>query len=285
MKKKLIAFALILILALGVSGKTVFASPAADPEDTPPTTNPPAALDGYDLESIATGVKLEWPMADGDQYYRVFRSTTPDSRGIGITDFAITTTCFIDVNVEPDTTYYYTIAQVLADADPWNDLPEILGSVSPPVDVTTNEKILEPNEGEGEKHFILMKLNNPNMNVDGIIKEIDPGRGTRPINLHGRVLLPIRSIIETIGGTVGWESSTRKITLVTANYTLFMWLDKMDLVINGVNSKMDVAPISVNGRTMVPVRFAAENSGCVVEWLKKTQEIVIVYYLPAEEGG
>jgi len=40
-----------------------------------------------------------------------------------------------------------------------------------------------------------------------------------------------------------------------------------------------VAPITINGRTMVPIRFAAENAGCVVEWLSRTEEIVIVYYI------
>jgi hypothetical protein len=56
-----------------------------------------------------------------------------------------------------------------------------------------------------------------------------------------------------------------------------MWLGKTDITINGVNKKMDVAPASKNGRTFVPVRFAAENLNCKVDWINSTKEAVIVY--------
>jgi hypothetical protein len=233
--------------------------------------------------AIETGVRLEWPKASGDQYYRLFRAASPEAgaRAISVTDFAITATNYVDVNVKPSTTYYYTFAQVLADADPWNDIPEQLGPISKAVSVTTSDSILSP-EGKGEKHFILMKLNDPEMNADGITKEIDPGRGTSPITRSGRTVLPIRALIEEIGGVVGWEDETSKITLSTGGNNVVMWLDKTDLVINGRNDEMDVAPVSINGRTMVPVRFAAESSGCKVEWLSRTEEIVVVYYLPED---
>jgi hypothetical protein len=231
--------------------------------------------------AIETGVRLEWPRASGDQYYRVFRATSPDAgaRVISVTDFAITAANYIDVNVKPKTTYYYTFAQVLADADPWNDVPEKLGPISETVNVTTLDEILSP-DGQGEKHFILMKLNDPEMNADGIVKEIDPGRGTSPITRNGRTVLPIRALIEEIGGVVEWDEAISQITLTTADNTVVMWLDKTDLVVNGQDDEMDVAPVAINGRTMVPVRFAAESSGCKVEWLSRTEEIVVVYYLP-----
>jgi hypothetical protein len=41
---------------------------------------------------------------------------------------------------------------------------------------------------------------------------------------------------------------------------------------------MDVAPMTINDRTMVPVRFAAENVGCIVDWIGSTSEIVIVFF-------
>jgi hypothetical protein len=232
------------------------------------------------VEAIESGVKIDWDKQSGPQYYRVFRSTDPGGEGISVTDFAITSTGFVDVNVKPSTTYYYTVRQVLADADPWKDIPEQRGD---PLDkakaVTTVEKILEPPVGTGEKHFILMEQDDAYMSIDGEISEIDPGRGTAPINRNGRVILPIRAVIEAIGGTVDWDGDTSKITLKTGATEVVMWMDKKDLTINGVSGEMDVAPVSLNDRTMVPVRFAAESSGCSVEWLNATKQIVVVFYM------
>ncbi|HHU85479.1 MAG TPA: copper amine oxidase N-terminal domain-containing protein [Peptococcaceae bacterium] len=54
-------------------------------------------------------------------------------------------------------------------------------------------------------------------------------------------------------------------------------LNKNDIKINGAATKMDVAPISQNSRTFVPIRFAAENLNCKVDWINSTKEAVIVY--------
>ena len=40
---------------------------------------------------------------------------------------------------------------------------------------------------------------------------------------------------------------------------------------------MDVAPQSINDRTMLPVRFVAENIGCQIAWIGSTQEVIIVF--------
>jgi len=249
------------------------------------TTYPPYFVIDFIAVPIESGVRLSWIKQSGDQFYRVFRSTSPGAEGISVTDFAITATDYIDVNVKPNTTYYYTVRQVLADADPWNDTPEQLG---PPIGleqrVTTGSTILDPDPTGGganpEKHFILMKLDETMMNVDGIPEEIDPGRGTTPVNRSGRVILPISSLIKKIGGEVAWDAKDRKITLKVGAREVVMWVDKTDLIIDGKESEMDVAPVIINDRTMVPVRFAAESSGCKVEWLNASQEIVVVFYLP-----
>jgi hypothetical protein len=36
--------------------------------------------------------------------------------------------------------------------------------------------------------------------------------------------------------------------------------------VDGVNVALDVAAIIVNSRTLLPLRFVAENLGCVVTW-------------------
>ncbi|MCH5185415.1 MAG: hypothetical protein J1F64_04730, partial [Oscillospiraceae bacterium] len=52
--------------------------------------------------------------------------------------------------------------------------------------------------------IITLQIDNPNMTVDGRSEEIDPGRGTTPVIVNDRTLVPIRAIIEAVGGTVDW---------------------------------------------------------------------------------
>ena len=66
-------------------------------------------------------------------------------------------------------------------------------------------------------------------------------------------------------------------SLSANGHNVTMWLDKTSLVADGNNLTMDVAPVSINDRTMVPVRFAAENLGCEVKWEEATKEVVIKY--------
>ena len=134
-----------------------------------------------------------------------------------------------------------------------------------------------PTPGLAQKNSISLKINNPYMYVNGEEQEIDPGRGTVPIIFNSRTVLPIRAIVEAMGGTVGWDDETRTVTLAANGHTVTMWLDKLNLVVDGKNLIMDVAPISINGRTMVPVRFAAENLGCDVDWIDADKEVIILY--------
>lgn len=102
--------------------------------------------------------------------------------------------------------------------------------------------------GTGSKNTIVLKINNPIMTVNGVQKEIDPGKGTEPVIVGGRTMLPIRALIEALGGTIGWDGSEK--------FT-------------------EVAPQIVNGRTMVPLRYIIENLGYDVTWDGATSSVTI----------
>ncbi|GAU76418.1 stalk domain-containing protein [Fusibacter sp. 3D3] len=44
-----------------------------------------------------------------------------------------------------------------------------------------------------------------------------------------------------------------------------------------VSTQKDVAPVSKNGRTFVPVKFAAENLNCTVNGINSTKEVVVIF--------
>lgn len=244
--------------------------------DAKPVEKPapkPATPSGNSAEAFESGSRIMWLPTKG-LGYRLFRSTNKNELGISVTDFYITSTSYADVNVEANTTYYYTVKPVLAEARPFEDIEEKLGDTIATFTVTTGSEVYKPGSF---KHFILLKLDSPMMTVDGIEQEVDPGQGTTPIIINGRTMVPIRAVVESMGGTADWDGNTKQITLKARGSTVEMWANKKDLRVNGTGKQMDIVTTIKDGRTFVPVRFAAENIDCKVDWINSTKEVVIVY--------
>jgi hypothetical protein len=262
---------------------TTPATPEPTPEPTP--TPPPTSgdLGGYKSESVnLVGIRLEWSPVSGGVGYRVYRSEVKGELGIPATDFYTIGHDFIDVNIKPNTTYYYTVRQRLREATV-SGTPEQFGAESNQVEVRSPGTILGDNltrpNASAVKKVIVMKIDDPMMTIaNGSRQEIDPGRGTVPLIRNSRTLVPIRAIVESMGGTVGYNDSTREISLRYGQQNVSMWPDNQNITVNGASKTVDVAPAVINARTMVPIRFAGENLGCAVEFINSTRQVVIVYY-------
>jgi len=239
-----------------------------------PLLEPPAGkIEDRHVEVFKKGAIMSWPSSNG-LGYRLFRSKTENDLGISVTDFYITSTSYADVNVEPNTTYYYTVKPVLVEANPIKGIEETLGDVIDRYDVKTGNDITKSNN---QKNFIVLQIDNPNMSVNGIAQEIDQGRDTTPIVISSRSMVPIRAIVEAMGGTISWDNNSQQITLIANGNTVIMWIGKKEITVNGVPREMDVAPTVQNGRTYVPLRFATENLNAEIEWINSTREAIIIY--------
>lgn len=126
---------------------------------------------------------------------------------------------------------------------------------------------------------ISLQINNPIMTVNNVQKEIDPGRVTKPVIYNNRTVVPISAIIKEIGGTISWLGSERRVDISYKGKTVKLWIDKYDAEVNGEKKTMDTAPIIMNERTMLPLRFVAESLGFQVEW-EALKEAIIVRYNP-----
>jgi len=113
---------------------------------------------------------------------------------------------------------------------------------------------------------------------NGIPTKLD----SAPVIRNSRTLLPIRAIIEALGGTVAWDPIAHKVTVTLGTRTVVLWIGKSLATVNGVSTPIDatdasVVPVIINSRTMLPLRFVAENLGCTVVWAAATQTITITY--------
>lgn len=96
---------------------------------------------------------------------------------------------------------------------------------------------------------------------------------------EGRTLVPLREIVEPLGGTINWDSKTRKITISYSNpKKIEMTIDSPYAFVDG---KKILLPSSVPPKiycgnvTMVPARFVSETLGATVNYdsAKKTIEV------------
>lgn len=122
---------------------------------------------------------------------------------------------------------------------------------------------------------VILQIDNPIMTVNGTEKEIDPGIGTSPVIIDDRTLLPIRAVIEEIGGTVDWNGDTREVTLTYNDNTIRLVIDSTTAYLNNAANTLDTAPTIIKDRTMLPIRFIAESFDFDVDWDGTTQTVTI----------
>ncbi|MCX6085512.1 MAG: stalk domain-containing protein [Caldiserica bacterium] len=106
-----------------------------------------------------------------------------------------------------------------------------------------------------------------------------------PVIQNGRTLLPVRYVAEPLGATVTWTAGTRTVTVQRAGLTLALVVGRATAVVNGGNIRIDpadarVVPIILQGRTMLPARFVAEQLGCAVSYDPTTRVVTITYPKP-----
>jgi hypothetical protein len=124
--------------------------------------------------------------------------------------------------------------------------------------------------------IISLQVGSPRMTVNGTVKAID-AQGTKPVIGNGTTMVPIRAIVESLGGSVGWNAAARRLDIRLGSRTVTMWVGKTTATVNGSSTTMSTAPAIIGGRTMIPLRFAAENLGCLVGWDQPTKGITVVY--------
>jgi len=144
--------------------------------------------------------------------------------------------------------------------------------------VTSNHTISARFEQEKKQTIIVLQIGNSMFTVNGGSVTLD----SPPVIMNGRTLVPIRAIIEALGGTVGWDGTARKATVTLGSATIELWIGKNAARVNGANIPIDAAnakvvPEIINGRTMLPLRFVSENLGCSVVWADATKTITITY--------
>ena len=96
-----------------------------------------------------------------------------------------------------------------------------------------------------------------------------------PQIIDDRTMVPMRAIFEAMGTEVEWDSDTQTITATQGDKTIIMQIDNVAMSVNGQTIALDVGPMLIDGRTLVPVRAVAEGLDADVQWNAEVRTVVI----------
>lgn len=122
--------------------------------------------------------------------------------------------------------------------------------------------------------LIKMKINDLKYTINGQAKKMD----AKPFISNSRTLVPLRFIVEAIGGDVSWDNDSRTVTVNSMGKTIILPIDSKTIKVNGKDLEIDQAAIIKGDRTFVPIRFIAENLDMNVNYINESREIEISYF-------
>lgn len=108
----------------------------------------------------------------------------------------------------------------------------------------------------------------------------DAGNKVDPQLVNNRTMVPVRKIFEVLGATIEWDGTTQTVTATTEEKTMKLQINNnVATVTTGEITEeltLDAAPVVIDGRTLVPVRFISETLGLKVGWDDPTQTVIIM---------
>lgn len=87
-----------------------------------------------------------------------------------------------------------------------------------------------------------------------------------PVIRQGRTLIPVRKIVESIGGDVKWNPIDQTITITKDKTSIFLAVNSNIAKVNDEDKTLEVPAEVINGRVMAPLRFISENLNTEVKW-------------------
>jgi hypothetical protein len=101
-----------------------------------------------------------------------------------------------------------------------------------------------------------------------------PGVGAQSVN--GRVMVPLRGVMERLGAYVSYSPATKTVTANKGGVDLQLAIGQRQATVNGRTVMLDVPAQEYRGSTLVPLRFMGEALGAEVRWDAPSMTVNIV---------
>lgn len=108
------------------------------------------------------------------------------------------------------------------------------------------------------------------------VNENEQTMDTDPIISNGRTMVPVRFLVEALGGEIEWDAPTQTVLIDYAGTNIQIPIGADTINIDGIDKQIDSPAILKDARTMVPIRFIVEALEMDIEYRGLDQRITIV---------
>jgi hypothetical protein len=116
----------------------------------------------------------------------------------------------------------------------------------------------------------IMKLD---IRVNSMILALD----TNPYIEAGRTMIPIANVVEALGASeVAWDEATETVVIVHDEKRIQLQINNQTYWVDGEEKQLEVPPVIVDNRTMIPLRVIAEELSIVIKWNNTMNTVEIV---------
>ncbi|TYP56848.1 copper amine oxidase N-terminal domain-containing protein [Thermosediminibacter litoriperuensis] len=102
-------------------------------------------------------------------------------------------------------------------------------------------------------------LNSDRMDVRYELKETKKKLPIKVFSDGGNSMIPLRGVLEELGAVIDYNSKTKEITINDKGHTVVLKQGSNIAKVDGVVKKMPKPVYTVNGYTVIPLRFVSEN--------------------------
>lgn len=126
--------------------------------------------------------------------------------------------------------------------------------------------------------------NTINVQLDGEYIDFTDAEGNavNPKIIQNRTMVPMRKIFEIFNAQINWDNATRTVVATTEEKEITLTIGHEIAKLKDLKSEeekeivLDSAPVILDNRTMVPVRFIAESLEKEVGWDAEEKTVVII---------
>src|SRR5690606_3979033 len=106
-----------------------------------------------------------------------------------------------------------------------------------------------------------------------------------PQIMGGRTMVPMRAIFDALGAAVAWDQAARTATAQRGSRVVRLTVGDRTAQADGAPVTLDVPPVLVGGRVLVPLRFVSEAFGAHVQWDPAARTVTITSAGAAVDAG
>ncbi len=96
-----------------------------------------------------------------------------------------------------------------------------------------------------------------------------------PVISDGRTLVPVRAVVESMGGTAEWDDASKTAALRFEEHEIKLTAGSTMASLDGKIKPLDKAPEIIGERMLIPIRFVAEGFGFTVYWDDEIKSVFI----------